>query len=229
MLSETQSLPILALTASFISERRYLQNVSPKTLEWYRCSFKAFEPYLIGVASEQALRASVRKAVMEMSEAGKLSPTSINDYARCLNAFLKWLKEEGHISEPIKIPKVKTQRKLPTLLSDNSITTFLSYKPVNRIERRVHTMALVVLDTGMRIDEVRHLRKQDMDIDNLLITVHKAKGGKQRVLPFSLVLRRILFRFLKTEPNALSDYVFSTRNGPPQTYRNAHRILAKHI
>jgi len=28
---------------------------------------------------------------MEMSEAGKLSPTSINDYARCINAFLKWL------------------------------------------------------------------------------------------------------------------------------------------
>jgi len=46
MESQTASLSIVALTASFVSERRYLQNVSPQALEWYRNSFKAFEPYL---------------------------------------------------------------------------------------------------------------------------------------------------------------------------------------
>ena len=71
----------------------------------------------------------------------------------------------------------------------------------------------------------RHIRKQDVDMDNLLLTVHKAKGGKQRVVPISLALRRTLFRFMKTEPHPLSEFVFSTRSGMPQTYRNAHRQI----
>lgn len=160
-----------------------------------------------------------------MSEAGKLSPTSINDYARCVNAFLKWLLAEGHISETIKIPKIKTPEKVPPLLSDEQVTALIQYKPKNRIERRVHTMTLVVLDTGVRVDEVCHIRKQDVDMNNMLLTVQKAKGGKQRIVPFSFALRRVLFRFMKTEPHPLSEFVFSTRTGMPQTYRNGHRQL----
>ena len=168
---------------------------------------------------------AVKKAVMEMSEAGKLSPTSINDYARCVNAFLKWMADEGHITERIRIPKIKTPKKLPSLLFDSQVTALIQYKPKNRIERRIHMMVLLVLDTGVRVDEVSHVRKQDVDMDNLLLTVHKGKGSKQRVVPFSLALRRALFRFMKTEPHPQSEFVFSTRSGLPQTYRNAHRQL----
>lgn len=158
---------------------------------------------------------------MEMSEAGKRSPTSINDYARCINAFLKWLRDEGHISESIKIPKIKAPEKVPTLLSDAQVTGLIRYRPKKRIERRVHTMALVILDTGMRVDEVAHIRKQDVDLDNLLVTVQKPKDGKQRIVPISLILRRTLFLYMKTEPHPMTKFVFSTRDGMPQTYRNA--------
>jgi integrase/recombinase XerD len=194
-------------------------------VEWYRCSFRAFEPYLTTVGDQNELRLAVKKAVMKMCEAGKLSPTSINDYARCINAFLKWMTDEGHISERIRIPKIKTPEKLPSLLSEQQVTALIQYKPKNRIERRIHMMVLVVLDTGVRVDEVSHIRKQDVDMDNLLLTVNKGKGGKQRVVPFSLALRRALFRFMKTEPHTQSEFVFSTRSGLPQTYRNAHRQL----
>jgi len=52
--SQTASLSIVALTARFVSERRYLQNVSPKTPEWYKYSFNAFEPYLSNTARLQS-------------------------------------------------------------------------------------------------------------------------------------------------------------------------------
>ena len=105
------------MTATFISERRYLQNVSPKTLECYKCSFKAFAPFIATVSDQNELRIAVKKAVMEMSEAGKLSRTSINDYARYVNAFLKWLKDEGHISERISM-----------LHSEQEVAALIRYK-----------------------------------------------------------------------------------------------------
>ncbi len=89
---------------------------------------------------------------------------------------------------------------MPPLLSDQQVSALIRNKPRNRIERRVHTMALVILDTGMRVDEVSHVRKQDVDLNNLLLTVQKAKGGKQRIVPMSLALRRTLYLFMKTEP-----------------------------
>jgi hypothetical protein len=76
--SSTPTLSILALSAAFVSERRYLQNVSPKTPEWYRCSFKALEPFIATASNQHELRLAVEKVVMEMSEAGKLSHTSID-------------------------------------------------------------------------------------------------------------------------------------------------------
>src|ERR1039457_759003 len=81
------ALTILTLFDNFTAERRYLQNVSPKTLEWYQCSWKAFRHHLIPAKDEAELRIAVRQAVMAMAEAGSLKPTSINDYSRCINAF----------------------------------------------------------------------------------------------------------------------------------------------
>jgi len=90
------------LSATFISERRYLQNVSPKTVEWYRCSFKAFAPFIATVSDQAELPVAVKRAVMEMSGTGKLSSTSINDYAWCIDAFSEWIADEGHITERIR-------------------------------------------------------------------------------------------------------------------------------
>jgi integrase/recombinase XerD len=61
----------------------------------------------------------------------------------------------------------------------------------------------------------------------MLIKVEKGKGDKQRVIPFSFALRKTLYRHIKTQSQLPSDFVFSTRSGAPQTYRNALRQLVK--
>lgn len=79
----------------------------------------------------------------------------------------------------------------------------------------------MLLDTGCRIDEVLKLKKADVNLDNLLITVD-GKGGKQRRVPFSFEFRKHLYRYLLKAP---SDYVFGTRNNTHVSYRNAYRNL----
>jgi hypothetical protein len=72
----------------FTKERRYLKNVSVNTLDWYKYSFKAFEPYLAAATGPKELRGALKTAVMGFVEQ-KRKPITINGYIRAHNAFLQ--------------------------------------------------------------------------------------------------------------------------------------------
>jgi integrase/recombinase XerD len=194
--------------SQFIRERQYLHNVSPATVEWYKCSFK-------WLCSENPTEQELQDAVMRMREKG-LKATGCNSAIQAINAYLKWsgsphrvlyLKEDQHVLRTFTLPDIKK------LLSHRP-------KPKNFYQRRLHLLILVLLDTGCRIDEVLTLRAADCDLDNLLFTV-TGKGRKQRKIPFSFELRRHLSRFLvDRHPEQL---VFATRHGRKLGRRNVLR------
>jgi site-specific recombinase XerD len=61
---------------------------------------------------------------------------------------------------------------------------------------RIHPLTCALLDTGCRVQELLDARVEDFDMDDLLVTV-VGKGDKQCRIPFSIDLRRILFRYLQ--------------------------------
>ena len=69
------------MVEQFIQGRKYLKAVSPKTLIWYQCSFKAFD----GATSSKE---AINRRIVELRERG-VSPITINSYLRCINAFLR--------------------------------------------------------------------------------------------------------------------------------------------
>jgi hypothetical protein len=72
---------IRASVHQFINERKYLVNVTPKTIIWYGCGFKAFEGAL------ESLTAATQRA-SELRDRG-VSSITVNSYLRCANAFWK--------------------------------------------------------------------------------------------------------------------------------------------
>ena len=88
-----------------------------------------------------------------------------------------------------------------------------------RNETRVRLIALAALDTGMRIQELVTLRRADVDFDNLIFRVH-GKGNKQRLVPMSIELRKLLFRYYSQNS---FDRVFCTSRGTQPTQRNLLR------
>ncbi len=52
----------------------------------------------------------------------------------------------------------------------------------------------LLIDTGVRINEALTLKNQNVDFDNLLVTV-MGKGGKERIIPISAELRKIMYRY----------------------------------
>jgi integrase len=97
------------LQETFKTERRYLKNVTPKTLSWYHDAFRAFAPFLNTVDEERELKPALKNAVIAMAGSGRKAIT-VNTYICALNAFLRWLNEEQHITVQVRIPLLKQER-----------------------------------------------------------------------------------------------------------------------
>lgn len=107
---------------------------------------------------------------------------------------------------------------MPTF-SLSQVRLLTKYTPKGQYPKRLHLIILLLLDTGCRIDEALTLRVGDCDLDNLLFTV-TGKGRKQRRIPFSFELRRLLARYLAGRQDEL---LFATRQGRKLGRRNVLR------
>jgi integrase/recombinase XerD len=86
-------------------------------------------------------------------------------------------------------------------------------------------MALLVMQTGLRLNECLHLEVRDVDLDNFLVTVRHGKGDRERQVPISGMGRKVLYRYISQTGNLGRRFVFETANGTAVTQRNADRDL----
>jgi integrase/recombinase XerD len=194
----------------FIQERRYLKNVSSRTVEWHEQSLK-----WLGV--EQPTETDLRDFVLRMRTAG-LKASSVNCRIRSVNAYLAWS------GSSLRVPKLKEDSYVPATYSKTQIHAILRWRPRGFFQRRVHVLMLTLLDTGVRLDEALSLCVQDCNLDDLLLTV-TGKGRTQRVIPFSLELRRWLAKFIMDFGLRAHQFVFSTKQGRKLSARNAFRHI----
>jgi integrase/recombinase XerD len=92
---------------------------------------------------------------------------------------------------------------VPSVFTDDQVKKLVNFRARRFFERRLHLLILILLDTGCRVSEATGLKVSDVDMDNLLFTL-TGKGRKQRKVPFSLELRKALYRYLRDfEPKHL--------------------------
>jgi integrase/recombinase XerD len=119
---------------------------------------------------------------------------------------------------------------LPTL-SDQQIRLLVNYKPKRKCQKRLHLLVLFLLDTGCRITEALTLRVSEIDMQNMLVTL-EGKGRKQRIVPFSLELRKALFRYIKESGRKSESLLFANRSDTRLGRRNILRdvkLLCKRL
>lgn len=208
--------------SDFIRERKYLSNVSPATVSWYEHAFK-------WLPSESPTQAELKGVVLRMREAG-LKETGCNAAIRAINAYLHWSsgseRKCGAGCTHLRIQQLKEPQNVLPTLTDAQVRLIVMWKakPKNFHERRLHLLALLLLDTGCRITEALTCRVSDVDSDNLLITLD-GKGRKQRVIPISFALRKAVHRFV-TDFNLKADsLLFTTAEGGPVRRMTALRSV----
>jgi site-specific recombinase XerD len=105
------------VTDQFIKERLYLKGVSPKTIAWYRDSFKAFENALD--------RSAIIERIAELRNRG-VKAVSINTWLRCVNAYFRWLHIE-HGKELVRIPRLKEEQQILATLGADAIRVLVAH------------------------------------------------------------------------------------------------------
>jgi integrase/recombinase XerD len=206
------------LFEQFVREKIYLQNVSPKTVSYYRDSWKAYQRYTGGELLTKALLAEF---VIKMREAG-VKPVSCNTFISGVNVFLGWLHENNHL-EKLTIKKLRVEQPVMKTLDEAAIKGIFSFKPHSFGEHRLYALLCFLLDTGARIEESLTLTRDRVDLDNLLVTL-RGKGSKERIIPISVEYRKILFKYLRKHT---FNIVFCTRDGGKVSYHNLLRDYKK--
>jgi integrase/recombinase XerD len=118
----------------FIQERKYLLNVSPATLDWYKHSLKC-------LCTASPSQDELIDTVLRMREKG-LKATGCNSAIRAINAYLKWAES------PLKIQQLKEPQLILPTFSAADIKKFLAWMPKCFYEIRLHVFVLTLMDTG---------------------------------------------------------------------------------
>jgi integrase/recombinase XerD len=220
-----------------------IKKVSHRTIELYEYAWKFFAAHLEPFGQmtgdedtdfesptrkqwEKRIVTRINAAILERDESDDpVSPVTVNTYLRVINTFLKWLKDED---ESLKFKWKVASLEVPTgqrreIFTDEEVSKLLKFKPKSFNQTRAWTIAMVMLDCGIRIEEALTLTIQDIDWDGDLLTII-GKGNKLRRVPIA-ASKSILHRFVSKHMPQTAKYIFGTRTGKIMSQRNSLRDI----
>ena len=146
---------------------------------------------------------------------GTCSGTVARDYG-AFKCFFRFLSRERLIPQnPIQlVEKPRMEKKLVRPLSLDQARLLLSKSSQKTfLGQRVWTIAVLILDTGLRRAEVIGLRKDDIDFHAGVLKV-MGKGAKEREVPFGTTAKQALWNYMIRRGDIPGqDLVFVSRHG----------------
>ena len=224
----------------FIKYLQYEKNNSFHTVVAYKEDILQFQNFVnqqVGMCDFGKIDSSLVRQWMISLKKEKYTETSINRKMSSLRSFYKFIKKQGlTTNNPLsKINSLKTKKKLPiffkesemeSVLSDNNIFTGTEFENV-----RNSLVIELLYNTGIRRSELIEIKDCDFNFFNLTLQV-TGKGNKQRLIPFSNILRESLMHYIeirKTTFNKSSDY-FIVNNKGGKSYPNLiYRIVQQNL
>lgn len=196
------------LLSKFIAAKR-VEGCSDKTLKYYESALKK----LFLTVPQSVLRMKtehLREYLSKYAEKTKCSKVNLDNIRRILSSFFTWLEDESYIlKNPVRrIHKIRVDRNVKETYSDEA---------VERMRDECHNLRdLAIIDllasSGMRVGELVHLNKEDIDFENRECIVF-GKGHKERPVYFDARTKIHLKNYLdsRTDNNPA---LFVTLNKP---------------
>src|SRR3954447_6731926 len=99
-------------------------------------------------------------------------------------------------------------------------------------DTRDYAIIMTFLQTGIRLSELTHLKVEDIDFENRLLTVRQGKGKKDRQIPLvddEVKALRNYLRYRATELILDDDILFLAKNGTSLNVSSVKVIVTKYV
>jgi len=150
-----------------LQEEMQLRGFSPATIKAYTYHIKDFLEYCKEYSPEKK-----REYILYLTNRG-LSRESIRLASAAIDFYIRIILH----NEPIKVPLPKKKQALPKVLSKNQIIAM-----INSLSNIKHQLIIEILySSGLRLNELRNLKKEDIDFEKNIIRVNEGKGAKDRI------------------------------------------------
>ena len=213
------------LTNNYLEYLKKIKNYSDHTCKAYESDLKQYVLYLNEFDSDLF---DNKNFVNYLFEKG-LAKSTINRKLTSINNFLEWASKIEKNKSYYKFESLKTERKLPDILTSNYINTLINELPIST-PKEVRNKAIVELlySSGLRVSEVVNLKLNDMKDNKSLRVV--GKGRKVRILPMTDQAYNIIKLWIKNfRKNFLNDqdnnYLFLGVRGKQLSDREVRRIV----
>jgi site-specific recombinase XerD len=187
---------------ALVKYRRFLKrrNCSPHTIKNYINTLQHFLQWLEGPVEE--VTSQKISAYIDSLLAKGLAPKTINCRLDSVRGFYVYMSREEELSlhNPVKKGSaLRLARPLPRYLKDEEVMRL--FQVIKGL--RDHAIFMLMLRCGLRVEEVAHLRLQDLDLAQRRILVCRGKGGKDRIVYISHDAHRALLNYLKSRSSSV--------------------------
>lgn len=234
---------VAGLLESFFTQRLQQQrNASPNTIAAYRDTFRL----LLAFAQERLrtppselqlgeLDAALTTAFLQhLEKVRRNSVRTRNARLAAIHSFFRFaaLQEPAHgatCQRVLAIPTKKTERKLVTSLARDEQEALLAAPDRNTLlGRRDHAVLVLLLQTGLRVSELRELRCEHIVLATGAHVRCRGKGRKERCTPLTRETVSVLRAWLAVRAAASSDPVFPSRRGTLLSRDAIERLVTKY-
>ena len=134
--------------------------------------------------------------------------------AKYISLFSRYLNGLGYDSYIPNVPKLRYSFSAYVFTKEEIIALFNAcdkYAELHLKRSRYHfipTLIRLLYCTGMRLQEALSIRKSDLDLNDLTITVRNTKNGDDRIIPFSYSLLPYLKELMLQHVEPKTDILF---------------------
>ncbi len=234
-------LDIHQLHQQFCDERLDFKENSPKTIYWYKAAFRRLLAFKTIQTVSELNKPLVKAWIHWGKEEHNWSPKTRREYLKAISLFLDWcVSEEYTECNPIKkMDRPKLPKRIPKHLPLDKAYELLDWTihlkyPYQFEKKRAIAIIAAFMFTGVRKEELRSIKMDDMDLGNRLLTVIEGKGKKDRKIPLTDKFIPILNDYLKDRKRMKKEcpYFFTamrqdSQMGDKVIYRLVEKLRSK--
>lgn len=212
----------------FIYAKR-LQGLSDKSIKDYRQIIGFVVRFLGEDTDIQDITRNKIDTYIEYQLDRNLTRSTFATYIRNAKIFLMWLESKYGLNfSASEIVTPKSPKTTPYIYSSADIALIFDNitSDIEWLALRNKAMVAIMLDSGIRQEEVCNLKLSDIDFHTNIIKIH-GKGNKERLVPLGNLTKRFIQDYLNVCPYQ-SKHIFISLYGEDIT-TNALKIIARKI